>query len=376
MPAPAKIAPGTPALLSPRGLQALEIVNFRNIETASLAFSPGLNLIGGENASGKTSLLEAIYCLGRVRSFRTHRSEQPIRYGQTCYRLVGRISRGAGQSLPVGIERSRSSLTVHLDGEPVRRLSDLAGSFSVQVLSADTPNLLNGGPRYRRQLLDWALFHVEQGYRDVWQRYTRILRQRNAALRTNAQVSLVTSWDGELLETAAQIDGLRQAYLQRFEVLLVQEVAQLLPGAGVELHYQPGWPAHTGLAATLAGALDKDRTHGYTRYGVHRSDFRLLIDGKDVAGHCSRGQQKSVLVAFLLAQLRLQQERQSPPGAFLLDDLCSELDDDHQRRVLQALRELDAQVFVSAIEGDRVAVSDWESVARFHVEHGNIREVL
>jgi DNA replication and repair protein RecF len=376
MPAPAKIASGAPALLSQRGLQTLEIVNFRNIEAASLAFSPGLNLIGGENASGKTSLLEAIYCLGRVRSFRTHQPEQPIRYGQACYRLVGRLSRGAGQSLPVGIERSRSALTVHLDGEPVRRLSDLAGSFSVQVLSADTPNLLNGGPRYRRQLLDWALFHVEQGYRDVWQRYTRILRQRNAALRTHAHTSLVTSWDGELLETAAQIDGLRQSYLQCFEVLLAQEVAQLLPGASIELNYLPGWPGHAELAATLAGALEKDRAHGYTRYGVHRSDFRLLIDGNDVAGHCSRGQQKSVLVAFLLAQLRLQQERQSPPGAFLLDDLGSELDDDHQRRVLQALRELDAQVFVSAIEGDRVAVSDWQSVARFHVEHGNIREVL
>jgi DNA replication and repair protein RecF len=357
-------------------LQALEIVDFRNIESASLAFSPGLNLISGENASGKTSLLEAIYCLGRVRSFRTHQPEQPIRYHQARYRLVGRIGRETGQSFPVGIERSRSSLTVHMDGEPVRRLSDLAGCFSVQVLSADTPNLLNGGPRHRRQLLDWALFHVEQGYRDIWQRHTRILRQRNAALRSHAPGAVITSWDGELLETATLINGLRQSYLQRFEVLLELEVAQLLPGVGIVLRYLPGWPSGATLAESLAAGIEKDRDQGYTRYGVHRADFRLLIDGNDVAGHCSRGQQKSVLVAFLLAQLRLQLERQSPPGIFLLDDLGSELDEAHQRRVLQALRELDAQVFVSAIEGDRLDVSGWEDVARFHVEHGNVREVV
>lgn len=376
MPVPVNTAPNTLASVPQRGLQALAITNFRNIETASLAFSPGLNLISGENASGKTSLLEAIYCLGRVRSFRTHQPEQPIRYGQSCYRLVGKFGRGAGQSLPVGIERSRTSLTVHLDGEPVRRLSDLAGCFSVQVVSADTPNLFNGGPRYRRQLLDWALFHVEQGYRDIWQRHARILRQRNAALRANAHASLITSWDGELLETATRIDGLRQAYLERFDALLAQEVGRLIPGYGIELQYRPGWPANTTLTATLAGALEKDRAHGYTRYGVHRADFRLQINGNDVAGHCSRGQQKAMLVAFLLAQLRLQLERQSPPGVFLLDDLGSELDVDNQRRVLQALRELDAQVFVSAIEGDRVNVSDWERAARFHVEHGRVREVL
>lgn len=376
MPVPVKTTPNTLALLPQRGLQAIEITDFRNIEAASLAFSPGLNLISGENASGKTSLLEAIYCLGRVRSFRTHLPEQPIRYGQSCYRLVGRISRGSGQSFPVGIERSRTSLTVHLDSQPVHRLSDLAGCLSVQVVSADTPNLFNGGPRYRRHLLDWALFHVEQGYRDIWQRHTRILRQRNAALRANARTGLITSWDGELLEAAARIDSLRQAYLERFDTLLAEEIGQLLPGADVGLEYRPGWPAKTTLAATLAGALEKDRAHGHTRYGVHRADFRLQIDGNEVAGHCSRGQQKAVLVAFLLAQLRLQLERQSPPGVFLLDDLGSELDEEHQRRVLQALRELDAQVFVSAIEGDRINTSGWERSARFHVEHGRVREVL
>ena len=110
-------------------LLSLEINNFRNIHHAKLVFSPGLNLITGENAAGKTSLLEAIYCLGRVRSFRTAVSEQAIRYGESCYRLVGRVGQAEDRTQPIGIERRAAGLQVHLDGQPIKRLSDLAGRF-------------------------------------------------------------------------------------------------------------------------------------------------------------------------------------------------------------------------------------------------------
>ncbi|MGB5473597.1 MAG: DNA replication/repair protein RecF [Gammaproteobacteria bacterium] len=359
-----------------RGLQSLEILNFRNIQSAQLAFTHGLNLIRGHNASGKTSLLEAIYTLGRVRSFRTHSARETIRYGQPAFRLVGRITGAAGHSVPVGIERGSESLQVHLGGEPIRRLSDLAGFFPVQILSSDTSTLFNGGPRYRRHVLDWALFHVEQGYREVWQRYSRILKQRNAALRSRARPALITVWDAELVEAAATIDRLRRAYLDRFSVLLAEELRSLLPDSTPELIYSSGWPAATTLSEALGTALEKDRGQGYTRHGVHRADFRLLIDERDVTTHCSRGQQKSVLVGFMLAQVRLQQERACPAGAFLLDDLTSELDQSNQQRVLQALRELDAQVFVTAITGEPVETAGWDEYREFHVEHGAIQEVL
>jgi len=188
------------------GLATLELRNFRNIEQARLHFEPGLNLITGLNASGKTSLLEAIHYLGRVRSFRTHQADQPIRYEQPGFRLVGQVLTQAGQSVTVGIERTQGRYTVHLGGQPVRRLSDLAGNFPVQVFSSDTTSVLEGGPRQRRHTLDWALFHVEQRYRDTWQRYTRALRQRNAALRMQASRSEVVVWDAEFLDTALAID--------------------------------------------------------------------------------------------------------------------------------------------------------------------------
>lgn len=359
-----------------RGLQSLEILDFRNIQSASLAFSPGLNLISGSNASGKTSLLEAIYTLGRVRSFRTPSARLTIRYGQPVFRLVGRIAGASGQSVPVGIERGGDTLRVHLAGEPARRLSELAGYFPVQILSSDTVNLFDGGPRHRRHVLDWALFHVEQGYRDVWQRYARILKQRNAALRGKSRPALITVWDEELNETAAVLDRLRRVYLDRFAELLDAELAELLPVGTVEIRYQPGWPSGISLTEALARHLDKDRSLGFTHYGAHRADFRLLAEGRDVTTHCSRGQQKAVLVGFMLAQVRLQQERHCPAGAFLIDDLPSELDPDNQRRVLAALRDLAAQVFVTAIEGERIETAGWGDLRRFHVKHGAIQEVV
>jgi DNA replication and repair protein RecF len=358
------------------GLQSLDIRNFRNIQNASLTFSSGLNLITGTNAAGKTSLLEAIYCLGRVRSFRTGIVDEPVRYGQTSYRLVGRVRQEGGRIVPVGIERQATGLQVHLDGKSILRLSDLAGSFPVQVMSGDTDTILEGGPRYRRQAIDWALFHVEHPYREYWQRYTRALRQRNAALRARVSIQQVRAWDTEMLETGEQIDRLRRHYFESLQPKLQEILADLLPGITVSLQYQSGWPAGLELTEALAQAIERDRTRGYTQHGVHRADFRILVNGHNARSHCSRGQQKALTVGFILAQIGLQQDRDVALGAFLLDDFASELDEAHQERVLCGLQDMRAQVFVTAIEGIRSDHAAWHETKRFHVEHGEIQEVL
>jgi DNA replication and repair protein RecF len=252
----------------------------------------------------------------------------------------------------------------------------LAGSFPVQVLSGDTATILSGGPRYRRQTLDWALFHVEQAYRDVWQRYTRALRQRNAALRAGMPVNQISTWDSELLDAAEMIHHLRQLYFEHLIPHLQTEVGRLLPSVVLNMSYQPGWPGDLLLAERLKRALEKDRALGSTQYGPHRADFKLTVNGHPVQSHCSRGQQKAVVVGFMLAQVKCQQDRSAPMGAFLLDDLGSELDVTHQSRVLESLREIDIQVFVSAISTRRSELPDWPRVRRFHVERGEIQEVV
>jgi len=358
------------------GLLQLDITDFRNIKQAGLQFSPTLNLITGANAAGKTSLLEAIFSLGRVRSFRTPTSDRLIRYGQPGYRVVGRIGDGNGRSLPVGVQRQQGKYRVRLDGRPVRRLSDLAGRFPVQVFSNDTPNTVSGGPGHRRQVLDWALFHVEHDYRDAWQRYAAALRQRNAALRQHVPASQVLAWDDELADAAGTIDTMRGRYIEALTPHVNKEINALLTDHVFTLRYQPGRPAGRTLKDALADALDRDRARGHTGYGPHRADFLLLADGREVQPHFSRGQIKTIAAGFLMGQVRLQYALGLPPGAFLLDDLASELDADNQARLLAGLTHLGAQVFVTAIAQDPPLEQGGGECRRFHVEHGEIQEVV
>lgn len=358
------------------GLQSLDIEDFRNIESARLRFSNGLNLITGPNAAGKTSLLEAIYCLGRVHSFRTADNNSLVRQGQGGWRLIGRIGKSAGHTFPVGVERSAGSYEIRLNGQPVRRLSELAGCLAVHLMANDNANILTGGPRFRRQSLDWALFHVERGYREVWQRFARGLRQRNAVLRAQGTVSQVAAWNGELVEAALILDRMRRTYLGELEPLLTEELQQLVPGIRITLSYRAGWTQGETLSTVLDTTLDRDLARGFTHAGPQRADFSVRVDGVPVQTRFSRGQQKVTVLAWLLAQAKYLQAHEGPPSVFLLDDVTSELDVAHQDRLVSALDGLQSQVFATAIEPRTFRVSSWPIVKRFHVEHGEIQEVV
>ncbi|HKK14893.1 MAG TPA: DNA replication and repair protein RecF, partial [Gammaproteobacteria bacterium] len=157
-------------------LLSLRIQDFRNLTAVELAPSPGLNLIVGANAAGKTSLLEGIFFLGHGRSFRSRHPERLIREGTDACSVVGQVAGGGGGSgLTVGIERSRRGWRARIGGAPVRGLAELAGQLPTQLINPDSHRLLEGGPQYRRRFLDWGVFHVEHRFLGAWQRYMRAL---------------------------------------------------------------------------------------------------------------------------------------------------------------------------------------------------------
>ncbi len=312
-----------------------------------------------------------------MRSFRTPNANHLVHEGQSSYRLVGRIGLTGGRSIPIGMERLQGNYRIHLEGQQVQRLSDLAGRFPVQIMTSDTANILSGGPGYRRQSLDWALFHVEQGYRVLWQRYSRVLRQRNAALRTyHTPPAQILIWDRELADAAGGLDRLRRTYLADLEPYIQIELESLLPGRSLSLRYAPGWPKGMALEAVLKKNIDKDLAQGYTHCGPHRADVVLMVDGRPIQTNFSRGQQKAMIVAFLMGQVKLQHTLNASRGALLLDDLGSELDEEHQSRILACLKEIGTQVFVTAINSHTANLTEWPGMKRFHVEHGVLREVL
>ena len=355
---------------------SLAVRDFRNIASAELAFSPGLNLFTGDNGAGKTSVLEALYFLGRAQSFRTAQPAQAIRSGADFLLVTGQLAEPDGGTVAVGVERSRAATRVRLAGHPLSGLGELVARFPFQVLTPDSHELLDGGPGPRRRYLDWGVFHVEPNFLPVWRRFGRALRQRNAALRSHASLPELTLWDRELAATAVILDQQRATYIADLSPLIARYVAQFVDVPGLRWAYRRGWPRDMEYVAALQEGLETDRRHGFTRQGPHRADLTPLIGNRPAQERISRGQQKLIVTAMVLAQAALYQARRGAPCLFLIDDLASELDPAHRQRVLGHLRDMGAQLFMTAIEDRSISEVGWPASREFHVEHGRVSEVV
>ncbi|HRF62247.1 MAG TPA: DNA replication/repair protein RecF [Candidatus Competibacter sp.] len=358
---------------------SLDIVGFRNLRQVSLACAPSLNLLIGPNASGKTSLLEALYFLGRGRSFRTRQPRELIETDAPAFRVVAAMADGAGRRVPVGIERSPRELTARVDGAPTRSLAELARQVPVLLLNPDSHRLLEDGPQLRRRFMDWGLFHTEPGFLDAWRRYSVALRHRNAALRTGGTDRLVDAWDGELAAVAAIIDRLRQSFCKALENALEPLAAATLGEVSVRVDYRRGWPLEPperDFATWLHTGRAGDRQQAHTRLGPHRADFSVRVAGRPSVENLSRGQQKLLVIALVLAQAELYRLRLGDACILLIDDLPAELDAGNRARVIRALAALDSQLFVTAIEPGLLEDTAWPQARAFRLASGEVSELI
>jgi DNA replication and repair protein RecF len=349
-------------------LAGLEIDQFRCLERIELTLDPHYNLFVGPNASGKTSLLEASFFLGRGRSFRTRRLDRLVRHGQSEFRLVGHVQRG-GVSTVLGIAGSRHGTEIRVGGAPAVGVAELAEHLPAHVIDPEVHKLLEEGPGRRRRFLDWGVFHVEQSFLGTWQRYQRALKQRNSALRAARDERLARAWDPEVVAAGEGLLGMRTDYLRLLEPELASLGRELL-GLEVALVHHAGWPTGTGLQAALEASIERDRRFGVTHVGPHRADVVVQVEGLAARERVSRGQQKLLAAALVLAQIRVQ-ERQAPGRAvLLLDDPAAELDAGNLERLLGVVRGLPAQLFVTALRPELAALG--APGQSFHVEHGAV----
>jgi DNA replication and repair protein RecF len=350
----------------------LDISGFRNLRSIRMECSSGLNLVVGPNASGKTSLLEALYFLGRGRSFRTRQPRELIQTDASAFRVVAILQTGDDRQTPVGLERDARELTARIGGAPTRSLADLARQTPVLLLNPDSHRLLEDGPQQRRRFMDWGLFHAEPGFLDAWRRYSSALRHRNAALRSGAANRVVDAWDGELA-AATVLDRLRGAFCEGLEGVLRRFTEQIRFGVGVRIDYRRGWPlepSERDFPEWLRVGRDHDRQQGHTRLGPHRADFAVRIDGRSPSEALSRGQQKLLVIALVLAQAELYRRHVGDACILLIDDLPAELDANNRTRIMRALAALDVQLFVTAIEADLLDATLWRESRTFHLSQG------
>jgi len=357
-------------------LTRIGIRGVRNLQDAELQPASGANLIHGPNASGKTSLLEAIYLLAHARSFRTTQIRHVIAKERQGLLVHGHIVDPEGQSENrIGIERTRDTTTLRLNQQTVRQSSLLAQRLPLQLLTPESIRLLEQGPGQRRRYLDWGLFHVEHGFHSAWSEYSRALKQRNAALRSGAEPEQIRLWDATLVEKGEQISKLRERYVDSLTASLTG-ISERLLGVVPDFAYRRGWKNDRDLETALHISLERDRQYGATSVGPHRADLVCLVDGANVQERFSRGQLKMLVCAMRLAQAEHLAVAQTRRPIFLVDDIAAELDPERRGALLEILRESGVQLFLTATERDQLDVSGWESRRVFHVEHGEIAEVV
>ena len=357
--------------MSQIAFSSLRIERFRCLEAVRIEPHARLNLFTGANASGKTSLLEAIFTLARGRSFRANRLADCLRYGEANWR-IGSSLRRHGQPedrMALAWSPQGASFTVN---EEVVALTEVARRLPVQIVEPNLHKLIEEGPAYRRRYLDWGLFHVEHDYLTTWRRYTSALRQRNASLRAQRPEHEIRVWDHQLAEVGERLHASRMAFVAGWQTLFVEQCKALLGSDDVQIRLLSGWRAsQESLAEALETKLQSDRSLGSTSVGPHRAELRIVLDGQIARGAVSRGQQKMLVAAMVMSQALYVRQQVELAPVLLLDDFTAELGDAFQTALAAALKVYPGQCFVTAVD-PHGPLTELRSDGLFHVEHGVI----
>ncbi|MDJ0917694.1 MAG: DNA replication/repair protein RecF [Woeseiaceae bacterium] len=343
---------------------------FRCLASADVELASDYNVIFGDNASGKTSFLEALAYLGRGKSFRGAPTQAVVQHGCKEFVLFGRVEK-EGREFGVGVENGPEGLAARVDNQS-GGASELAAALPLQIIDPDVHNLVAGGPEQRRRFIDWIAFHVEHGYVDLWRQFRRALKQRNAGLRSPAMRHSLEAWDAEYIRLSMAVDAARRRMLEGAAAVLTRQSEKLLEGE-ISFEYSQGWAGGVGLEAALAASRDRDVQQGSTQVGPHRADLKLRYDERQAKRLVSRGQQKLLACSMVLAAAEVAQDALGQRVLLLLDDPAAELDRAALGRLLAQSFELGGQLVATSLEENTLTFP--KRPRRFHVKQGVITAV-
>ncbi|HWK55450.1 MAG TPA: DNA replication/repair protein RecF [Hyphomicrobiales bacterium] len=355
----------------------LYIQGLRNIDEADFQPAAHINLLFGENGSGKTSVLESLYMLGTGRSFRGHLQRPVIQEGKALCSVFAELDSGAS----LGIQRTRQGIqNMKVGGVQAESVAQLSHALPLMLINGDTFAILEGSPGERRRFIDWGVFHVKHEFLFHWKSARQALKQRNQLLRQEAATAELAPWTHKLAQHAQQMDVFRREYLQVFDSHMRPLALRLLGNELAErfsMEYQCGWDAEEPLQEQLTRSLPRDRQVGHTTLGPHRAELRLRCGGQDVASTLSRGQMKLLICSLRLAQAALLRELTGTGCVLLIDDLPAELDAANRQRVCQEVQSLGLQAFMACIELDSLlpcfpGKDTVNAPGLFHVKRGKI----
>ncbi|MBI5388304.1 MAG: DNA replication/repair protein RecF [Verrucomicrobia bacterium] len=353
-------------------LAHLRLRDFRNYARLDADFAPGFHLLLGGNAQGKTNVLEAVYLLATLRSFRGVGGAQMVRHGQKGY-FVGAQVVGQGDH-DIKIYWSSAERKLSLDGQPVRRLTDFLGTLRAVAFCTEDLQLVKGTARIRRRFLDLLLSQTQPTYLPLLQNYARALRSRNALLKQRPVDEIaLEGFSREVVRLGNEITRLRHELTPRLSPLVRLAYRRIAHEAEeLRLDYQPS--VKRDFAVELAQSRDRERTWRMTMVGPHRDDLQLLINDRSAAQFGSEGQKRTLAIALKMAQAEYLTGLHGSPPVLLIDDVMGELDAKRRSGLLPLLegaRHARGQVFMTCTE-DNWPRELGRELIRWKVEQGSL----
>ena len=332
-------------------LAHLRLRDFRNYARLDADFSPGFHLLLGDNAQGKTNILEAVYLMATLRSFRGVGGAQMIRHGQKGYFVGGKIVGQGDREIKVYWSVAERSLS--LDGRPVKKLTDYLGALRTVVFCTEDLQLVKGTARIRRRFVDLLLTQTHPTYLPLLQRYAQSLRSRNALLkRSIVDERTLESFTRELVSTGGEIIRLRRELIPKLSPLARLAYRRISNDAEeLRIEYQPG--VKKDFAVELAQSRRREQSYRATLVGPHRDDLQLLQNDRSAAQFGSEGQKRTLAIALKMAQAEYLTGLHGTPPVLLIDDVMGELDEKRRRGFLPLLersQQVRGQVFMTATE--------------------------
>jgi DNA replication and repair protein RecF len=371
-------------------LKILSIHNSRNIKKLSLDFHPTYNILYGSNGAGKTAILESIYLLLRARTFRSNKLRNFINIESDECVIYSQFVKADGiQDFTLGIKRSKadkSSPVVHLNTKKIYSLSSISKLVVLGLIIPDSFNLLDSAPFNRRKYLDWGVFHVEHVFLRTWKDYKRVLMNRNCLLKKYSNqvknIEFINNeikvWDKQLVILNDNIDKYRKSQFNKI-LPIIYEILTFFSkqlAADITFTYYQGWKKDLHYKDLLMMKFKDDLLSGFTCFGTHRSDIKIVFKGKPAKDVLSRGQKKILIIVLILAQFvyLIRNKRDAITNyhhfILLLDDLDSELDDKNLKLFTDFLLQFtEIQYFITTTNPDRFKFIDGSQSKMFHVEH-------
>lgn len=350
-------------------LERVWIKSLRNFNELQLSLHPRCNVIVGDNGSGKTSFLEALYLLSRGQSFKTRSSTPLVKFQESQLMIHARTC----QEEQIYLEKNLKGQTkITFNEKRCQRFSDLAKILPCQLFHQDLFQIIDASSSIRRRLLDWGLFYHHQDYAQIYRDFNKVLLQRNQILKQKGSPTDLQAWEKPFVELSEQINVYRKAYTQNLQEALQKELHAFSLDFSCHLSYHSGWNQNYALTEALKEQAVGDRKLGYTQAGPHHADLYFLSENGKGKLEWSRGQQKLILILLKLAQNKLLKQ----PCVFLFDDLPAELDQNRLHQLYQEIRQQDGQVILTALDDAAKDLSAFADSRWFYLKDGKIERSI